>query len=175
MLVQNDGGLEGHGSSCRRILPPLRAAAVVCRARGSALETAAGGRRPRCLAMMREPGGLSFRTLVPICNRRASLSSRRIEALSSPLKPAFSHVGHLRLVLGTELGQTVLAPDVGRLDADGAIGRHDPIELVDHLLGRGETDLFIRIVASAHTRSPRHRADQTRSGAVSWCHAARAG
>src|SRR4051812_11455399 len=30
--------------------------------------------------------------LVPSCNRRASLSSRRIEALSSLLKPALSHV-----------------------------------------------------------------------------------
>ena len=74
-----------------------------------------------------------------------SASLRRTAALMSLLKPCFSHSAICEFVLGAEFRQPVLAPDVGRLDADGSIGRHDAIELVDHLLGVGEPDLLFRL------------------------------
>ena len=65
---------------------------------------------------------------------------RRVDlALEGRLEP----LGHLGLVLRPELGQPVLPPDIGRLHADRAVGRHDPIELVDHLLRIGQPHVLL--------------------------------
>ena len=56
------------------------------------------------------------------------------------LEPGLQPARHLGLVLRPELGQPILPPDVGRLDPDRAGRGHDPVELVDHLLGLGEVD-----------------------------------
>ena len=173
MLVQNDRRLEGD--------EVLSADPAVARVRRSELaaEPAAGAGAPR-------PGlsrhgdrcgwaGRLFREASSKLQPAGFVLAPPDRGVELALEPRFQPFGHLGLVLGSEFGQPVLAPDVGRLDADGAVGRHDPVELVNHLLGRGKTDLFIHVVASAPSRSPRNRADHTRARAVSRAHAGRAG
>ena len=88
-------------------------------------------------------------------------------AIDVPLEADLEPGGHLRFVLAAELGQPVLPPDVGSLDADGPVGRHDAVELVDHLLGLGQLDLGLvghlfphrqpAILAPANAGEPRRQ------------------
>ena len=89
---------------------------------------------------------------LPTCTRVASDSLRRTDALMSGLKRGLQPGSHLRLILAAELGEPVLPPDVWCLDTDRPISRHDPVELVDHLLHRRQLSRLDRHGRSQLTR-----------------------
>ena len=137
VLVEHDRGLKGN----RGLLGRARCSRRGCIERGRRSGTSHSGRRR---ARDRRAGSRAAlrQRLNDICPD-LHLALLRIrcgarEALISLLNPDLEPAGHLCFVFGAEFGQPVLAPDVGRLDADRSVGGHDAIEVIDHVFGVGE-------------------------------------
>ena len=119
VLVEHHGGLEGsrrlfgRGARCRDW--PSSALPGSWRSQSTLAFSS-------CAVAFFADGGPR---LVPTCTCVDSVSATADRGIDVALEAVLEPFGHLRLVLGAEFRQPVLPPDVGSLDADGPIGRHD--------------------------------------------------